>query len=139
MSAALVAEHAIQIYDRFKADAAWRAFFAEMATLRDEHAGRAGLAGEAIARQYFFVRAGDLISLTFCTAWAEVQQIGGHDIQLREGGVVTIRPDPFGGLSVPFDIPARAVHNRPFQSATDAADAFHKASVITLSGIARSA
>jgi uncharacterized protein DUF3891 len=136
-SAALVAEHAIQIYSRFRDDAAWNAFFAEMAMLRNEHASRAGLPAEAIERQYFFVRAGDLISLTFCNAWAEVQQIGGHDIQLREGGVVTIRPDPFGGSSVPFDIPARAVHNRSFRSAAEAADAFRNASVITLSGIVR--
>ena len=110
-----------------------------MATLRNEHAGRAGLTGEAIERQYFFVRAGDLISLTFCNAWGEVQQIGGHDIQLREGGIVTIRPDPFGGSTVPFDIPARALHNRTFHSAAEAADAFHHASVITLSGILRAA
>jgi hypothetical protein len=136
-SAALVAEHAIQIYSRFKDDGAWGAFFAEMATLRQQHASQAGLTAEDIERQYFFVRAGDLVSLTFCTAWDDVQQIGGHEIQLRDGGVVTIRPDPFGGSSVPFDIPARALHNRSFRSAAESADAYHNASVITLSGIAR--
>jgi hypothetical protein len=138
-AAALVAEHAIQIYSRFRDDAAWRTFFDEMAALRDEHAARAGLSPAALEHQYFFVRAGDLISLTFCNAWTGVQPIGGHDIQLRDGGVVTIRPDPFAGSAVPFDVTARAVLNRPYASAAEAADAYHRASVITLSGIARGA
>jgi hypothetical protein len=138
-AAALVAEHAIQIYSRFRDDAAWRTFFDEMAALRDEHAARAGLSPAALEHQYFFVRAGDLISLTFCNAWTDVQSIGGHEIQLRDGGVVTIHPDPFAGSAVPFDIAARAVLNQPYASAVEASEAYRQASVITLSGIASGA
>jgi hypothetical protein len=137
--AALVSQHAIQIYSRFTDDPAWRAFFAEMTTRRDEHARAAGLSAEALAHDYFFVRAGDLISLTFCNEWGDVQHFDGHDIQLRDGGVITIRPDPFGGSTVPFDISARVLPNRTFRSPAEAAEVYRGASVITLSGIAKGA
>lgn len=137
IAATLVAEHAIQIYSRYHDDRAWAPFFGQMMALRDEQARRAGLSTDDIQRQYFFVRAGDLISLTFCNLWTELQEIGGHDIQLGDSGIVTVRPDPFAGATVPFDIPARAIHNRTFSSPVEAAEAFRSAPVITLSGIVK--
>jgi uncharacterized protein DUF3891 len=137
IAATLVAEHAIQIYSRYRDDGAWGSFFGQMTALRDQHARRAGLSTDDIERQYFFVRAGDLISLTFCNLWTELQKIGGHDIQLGDSGIVTVRPDPFAGSTVPFDIAARAIHNRTFESPAEAAEAFRRAPVITLSGIVK--
>jgi hypothetical protein len=135
--AALVSQHAIQIYSRFMDDPAWRAFFAKMTALKGEYARAAGVSAEALDRHYFFVRAGDLISLTFCNDWGDVQHFDGHDIQLRDSGVVAIRPDPFGGSTVPFEISARVLPNRTFRSSAEAAEAYQRGSVITLSGIAK--
>ena len=36
-TAALVAHHAVFVYDRYRADAQWLPFFAEMSALRDRH------------------------------------------------------------------------------------------------------
>ena len=136
-TAALVAEHAIQVYSRYRGDGQWTAFFDTMASLRDEHAARASLSKDAVREMYFFVRAGDLISLTFCTGWLEPQTIDDHEIKLVGPNDVGIRPDPFGGAVVPFDISARALPNRPFPSPAEAAELFRQAPVITLRGTVR--
>jgi Protein of unknown function (DUF3891) len=136
-AAALVAEHAIQIYSRFHQDAAWIAFFQTMAALRDEQARRASVSIETLRAAYFFVRAGDLISLTFCTGWLDPQTIDGHEIKLIGPNDVGIRPDPFDGVTVPFEISARALPNRRFASADEAAQMFHEAPIITLHGTAK--
>jgi Protein of unknown function (DUF3891) len=78
LAAALVAQHAIHIYSRFSEDAAWTGFFGEMTRLRGEYAQRAGVSLEEVERLYPFVRAADLISLTFCTGWTEAQHAAGH-------------------------------------------------------------
>jgi hypothetical protein len=135
-AAALVAEHAIQIYGRDRQDAAWTSFFLTMTKLRDEQARRASLSMDALSAAYFFVRAGDLISLTFCTGWLETQTIDDHEIRLIGPDSVGIHPDPFAGATVPFDISARAVPNRRFASAGEAARQYHQAPVITLHGTA---
>jgi hypothetical protein len=136
-AAALVAEHAIQIYSRFRRDDAWTTFFQDMAVLRDGQADRAGASRDRIRTAYFFVRAGDLISLTFCTGWLEAQTIDGHEIRLIGPNEVGIKPDPFDGASVPFEISGRALPNRRFASAEEAADLFNQAPIITLRGTAR--
>jgi hypothetical protein len=139
VTAALVAEHACQVYSRYRTDQAWSAFFDEMTGLRDDHARRAALPLEDLRRLYFFVRAGDLISLVFCNEWTDVQEIDGHDIQLIDRGRVVVRPDPFAGAVVPFEIPAREMPARAYASGADAAGAFHRAPVVTLAGTAAGA
>lgn len=136
-TAALVAEHAIQVYSRYRGDGRWTAFFGTMASLRDEHATRGGLSTDEIRDAYFFVRVGDLISLTFCTGWLEPQTIADHEIKLVGPNDVGIRPDPFGGAVVPFEISARALPNRPFPSPAEAAELFRHAPVVTLRGTVR--
>lgn len=138
-TAALVAEHAYQVYGRYHADSAWSAFFAEMSALRDHHAQCAGLRIADLRRLYFFVRAGDLISLTFCNEWSESQHIDGHEIGLGQHARVTIHPDPFGGQVVPFEISAREIPDRAYASASEAAALFLRAPVVTLTGSAAGA
>ena len=131
-TAALVAEHAIQVYSRYHAEPAWMDFFATMAARRDELAGRAGLANDALRRLYFFVRAGDLISLTFCTGWLEAQVIDSHEIKLIGPNDVGVHPDPFGGVPIPFEISGRALPTRAFSSSAEAREFFLRAPVVIL-------
>src|SRR5687767_1565604 len=63
-TAALVAQHAIAVYDRFRGDAEWSSFFPEMQTIRDGYVRLAGLSLETLLGDYTFVRLGDLVSLT---------------------------------------------------------------------------
>ena len=136
LAAALVAQHAIHIYSRFTKDAAWAGFFEEMTRLRGESAARAGVSLSDVERLYPFVRAGDLLSLTFCTGWTEVQHAAGHEIRLVDEHTLTVRPDPFGGAAVPFTILARELPNRSFSTPAEAARAFETAPVVTLTGTA---
>jgi Protein of unknown function (DUF3891) len=139
LAAALVAQHAIHIYSRFHGDAAWSAFFEKMADLRGEYAHRAGVSLDVVEEVYPFVRAGDLLSLTFCTEWTEIQHAAGHEIRLVDKNVLLVRPDPFGGATVSFSIEARELPNRPFSTPAGAAEAFGAAPVVTLTGVARGA
>lgn len=81
-AAALVAHHAISVYDRFRTDPDWAAFFPRMMALRDEHVARAGGDGKALARDYVYVRLGDLLSLVFCTRASAPETLGPWTIRL---------------------------------------------------------
>jgi hypothetical protein len=139
LAAALVAQHAIHIYSRFSEDAAWTGFFGEMTRLRGEYAQRAGVSLEEVERLYPFVRAADLISLTFCTGWTEAQHAAGHEIRLRDEHTLTVHPDPFAGATVPFTVRARVLPNRPFASPVEVARLFEAATVVTLTATASAA
>jgi hypothetical protein len=139
VAAALVAQHAIHIYSRFRADAAWTGFFDEMTRLREMFALRAGVSLDDVQRLYPFVRAADLMSLTFCTGWTEAQHAAGHEIRLRDEHTITVHPDPFAGATVPFTIRARVLPNRPFASPVEVARLFEAATVVTLTATASAA
>src|SRR3954454_8829585 len=64
-AAALVAEHAIVVYDRFRAHDGWTVFFTEMEATRDRLIAGAGLELAELQNDYRFVRLGDLVSLAF--------------------------------------------------------------------------
>ncbi len=135
-AAALVAQHATHVYRRYRGDAEWMGFFDEMETARAEHLRRAGSRGlDGLLSDYFFVRMGDLVSLTFCNNWTDVQEESGYAIRL-DGTRVRITPDPFDGAVIPFEINARELSNRRYSSASDAAQAFRSARDVTLAGTA---
>ena len=91
-AAALVAQHALEIYARYRADSRWQPFFAGMEAARDGHVRRVSVSLDELRRDYLFVRAGDLISLTFCNAWREEQTVDGGRYRIRlEGAVVPRR------------------------------------------------
>jgi Protein of unknown function (DUF3891) len=106
-AAALVAHHAISVYDRYRSDAAWQEFFPRMTALRDEHLARSGGDLPSLVRDYIYVRLGDLLSLTFCTAAATPIQLGPWTIR-RHGGRLHVDPNPFV-LDVPFAIEAQEI------------------------------
>jgi hypothetical protein len=132
-AAALVAQHAITVYDRFRSDAAWTSFFEEMEDARDVMLGAGGPGLEELTADYVFVRLADLISLTFCAGWTGEQRCAEWTVQLS-GARVVVSPDAFGGATVPMAIEARVVPRRPFGSDADLREALKAAATTTLRG-----
>jgi hypothetical protein len=134
IAAALVAEHALYIYRRFHGDPAWTAFFSDMQAIRDEFAAGADLPAADLARDYFFVRMADLMSLAFCAGWTEPQELDDTIVRLVDGQTLVVQPDPFEGTTIEFEVAARRLPTAPFASADAAADAFRNAPVEALTG-----
>ena len=138
-AAALVAEHSIFIFERFRSDVDWAPFFAAQGVLRAKYAAAAGVSLEDLHRDYVFLRLADLISLTFCNRWKEPQDIFGHRIAGDGGELVLVSPDPFGGESVSLEIEARVMPNRVYRDEADLAASWHDAPTTTLTGVCRAA
>jgi hypothetical protein len=132
-AAALVAQHAITIYDRFRADAAWAPFFARMETARGAMIAAAGLGLADLLADYPFVRLGDLVSLVFCTDWTSEQSFAGWTVR-GPGPHVTVSPGVFGPEPIPVAIAARQIRARRFQSDADLRMELAGASQVTLRG-----
>lgn len=132
-AAALVAQHAITVYDRFRPDAAWGPFFAEMEAARARMLGESGMPPADLEADYAFVRLGDLISLTFCAGWTDVQRYGVWTVQLS-GSRVNVSPDLFGGASIPVEIRAKQLRHRSFRSDAALGGALREAATTTLAG-----
>ena len=98
-AAALVAQHAITVYDRFRSDPAWASFFPAMEALRDQMLTPTRLPLQDLLADYVFVRLGDLISLTFSTGWTDEQRFADWSVR-RNGAHVVVTPDPFGGVII---------------------------------------
>jgi len=133
-AAALVAQHAVHVYQRLRQDPAWSSFFAEMTAARDWHLQAAHEALETLQREYSFLRLGDLASLTFCgidTAGQAAEM--GHDLRL-DGPRLIVAPDPFGGAEVALQIAARELSSTAFASADEARAASDSAPRRTLTG-----
>ena len=136
-AAALVAQHATTVYDRFRGDPAWKAFFEEMTVLRDDHLERSGRSLEELTEDYGFVRLGDLISLAFCGGWSEEHRFGEWTVK-GSGDTVLVQPDPFGD-AMPIEIIAREIPARAFRSDQDLRDALTAAIRIPRSGEVKTA
>jgi len=135
-AAALVAEHALSVYEHYQDRPAWADFFKDMEEMRD--AALAAAAPQTLAdlrRDYFFVRMGDLASLAFCNGWREPQKLTRYELRL-DGTELRFAPDPFGGARIPLAVRARRVPNRPYASSADAAAVFEAAPEIEINGVA---
>ena len=132
-AAALVAQHAMAVYDRFRAEAAWNSFFTEMEATRNVLLRESGMPIEDLVAEYAFVRLADLISLTFCLGWTDEQRFGEWIIKGSSTRVV-VAPDPFEGVSIPIEITAREISNKPYQSDAELRHALGQADTVTLSG-----
>lgn len=139
-AAALVAQHALHVYRRYREEPAWSAFFAEMESLRAHHLRGAEPATlDVLLSDYRWLRTGDILSLAFCNGWSEVQhdERGGSAHLLGDRLVLT--PDPFGGAAVPLAVPGRELPNAPFASPAAAEHAYAGAPATTLTGVAAGA
>jgi hypothetical protein len=132
-AAALVAQHAIVIYQRFRSDAAWTSFFAEMEAARGALLERAGLALDDLLDDYRFVRLADLISLAFCTGWTEEQSFGGWSVR-GAGARIVVTPDLFDVATIPVEIAATEIPHQPFESDSQLRAALRDAKITTLRG-----
>ena len=135
-AAALVAQHALTVYDRFRADAEWTSFFARMAFARDTMVHASGLPLADLLDDYVFVRLAGLISLTFCTGWTDLQRFAGWTVHIA-GTRVVVTPDAFGGAAVPLEIEARVIRNQPFRSAAELREAWSDSRTTMLQGEVR--
>lgn len=135
-AAALLAQHAITVYDRFRPDPEWTSFFSTMEAARDEMLRASGPPLEALRPDYVFVRLGDLISLTFCTGWTDEQRFAEWSVR-RDGDDVVVAPDPFDGTRVPIEIHARQLRAGPFRSDAELREALTSAEPIVLRGEVR--
>ncbi|MEZ5292624.1 MAG: DUF3891 family protein [Vicinamibacterales bacterium] len=111
-AAALVAHHAVTVYDRFRPAPEWHGFFDTMTALRREHLGRAGGDLPALAQDYVFLRLGDLLSLAFCTATDATAEFNGWAVRL-EGTRVHVTPNLFR-TAVRLDVAAREIPDVPY-------------------------
>jgi hypothetical protein len=132
-AAALVAQHSVTVYDRYRPDPDWSAFFDEMEATRDSMLNRSGLSFAELSADYRFVRLADLTSLAFCTGWRDEQAYGGWTVRLT-GSRVLVSPDPFGGATIPIEIGARAIPKEIFRSDAELRDAIAHAKIVTLRG-----
>lgn len=132
-AAALVAQHAVNVYDRYRTDTAWAGFFPRLEGLRDELAATAGRSAAQLEHDYAFVRIGDLISLVFCAQWDEPQTFERWTFR-RSGDRVHVTPDAFAGRQIPVAVRARAIPARAYASDEDLQQAIRESPVVTLSG-----
>lgn len=116
-AAALVANHAMFAYDRFREEPDWLAFFAAMEVSRREMLHASGFSTAQLLEDYAFLRLGDLISLAFCTGSTSAQPFRDWTVQLV-GPRVAVTPGIFGGAPVTFEVAARAVRP-PFTSGAE--------------------
>jgi hypothetical protein len=136
-AAALVAQHALYIYRRYRSEPDWAPFFAEMEAARDRHLRRAAPRTLSdLSGDYFFVRLGDLLSLTFCNAWSAPQtDESGYVVRVDRDRLI-VTPDPFAGNELQIEIDGRELPDRPFASASDAETAFANAPRVLVRGTA---
>lgn len=132
-AAALVAQHAITVYSRFRQELEWTPFFDEMTAARDAmlRAGDGSL--DDLVADYAFVRLGDLISLVFCTDGMDEQRFDDWTVR-RSGSHVLVVPDLFGGATIPVEITTQEIENRPLRSNAELRDALSHARIVTLRG-----
>jgi Protein of unknown function (DUF3891) len=132
-AAALVAHHAVHVYNHYRGNPLWRAFFDAMERSRDRHLRAAAVELEQMLYDYRFVRLGDLISLAFCTGLDIHGRHGGYAVRL-DGPRVIVTPDPFDGTTVSLEVRAREMLDRAFATDAEADAALASARLLTVTG-----
>lgn len=136
--AALVAHHALTAYARFEGDPAWRDFFRTLSGERDRRvaelsAHTTDVTFDSFLRDYALLRMADLVSLALCHGWPDRFEFD-HYRCVPDGATLTITPDPFGGVRVPWRVPARRIRRRRYASDEDLRSAVAAAPVLWLAG-----
>jgi hypothetical protein len=132
-AAALVAQHALAVYERYRPAPDWTSHFSGMEAARDAWLDRMGARLDDLLADYRFVRLADLISLAFCAGWTDAHSAGTWTVQVSDTCVV-VSPDAFGGTRVPIEVEARTIRRGPFGSDAELRDALRMAPRHTLRG-----
>jgi hypothetical protein len=138
-AAALVAQHALHIYRRYRDNPDWTSFFDTMTLARDRQLLLAApFPLSDLERDYAYLRIGDLMSLTYCNGWTDEQtdDFGSRYSFRLEGNRLTVAPDPFEGREIAFEVSARAVLRPGYSSPSEARTAYAAAPTVVLHGIA---
>ncbi len=133
-AAALVAQHAITVYSRYRSDAEWSTFFARMEATRDEWVEASRLPLATLLDDYPFVRLGDLLSLTFCTGWTDPQHYDAWTV-VHHADRVVVTPDGFAEGALHMKVPAVELPSQPFPSEGRLRAALATAPRVTLTGV----
>jgi hypothetical protein len=133
-AAALVAQHAIVIFNRYRSEPAWTPFFADMETMRRALVEASGLLLPELLADYWFVGLGDLISLTFCNGWTDLQEFDPWSVRLSSSQVF-VSPDPFDGSTIPIAIEAQEIPKRHYRDEAELREARAASHVTTLRGV----
>ncbi len=133
-AAALVAQHALIIYERFREDQEWTDFFEAISATRDTLVSESGRTTAQLVHDYGYVRIGDLLSLVFCNQWQEPQSYDRWAFRL-DGATVRVTPDGFDARDVPIAVTAREIRDVPYQSDLELQAAIRTAPWITLHGV----
>ena len=131
--AALVAQHAVTAYDRYRGEPAWEPFFDGLARRRDELLQVGG--AEALAADYPLLRLADLLALAFCHHETDSAERAGYAYRM-DAERLLVTPDPFAGAEVPLEVAARRLEDRPYGSDEDLRAAYAAAPVELLRGTA---
>jgi hypothetical protein len=131
--AALVAQHALTVYDRFRNQPEWNPFFVQMEATRDAMRSKAGMPLGDLIADYEFVRLADLISLTFCTGWTDEQRFNNWTVR-PFGTAVRVSPEAFGGKLIPMEITAKEIPDQPLRSDAELRKALSGAKMVKLQG-----
>jgi hypothetical protein len=132
-AAALVAQHAITVYDRYRPDPAWTTFFGRMEALRDAMVRASGGRSDDLSQDYEYVRLGDLLSLAFCTGWSEELRFAEWSV-VGSGTRISVSPDPFDGAVVPMQVSARDLPRGPYAGDSELRAEFARADAVVLHG-----
>ena len=109
-----------------------------MEDLRGATLRASGLPLDELRGDYVFVRLADLISLTFCTGWTDVQRFDQWTVRLS-GSRVVVSPEGFDGAEIPIEIDARDIRNQPLQSDQELREALSEADTTVLRGMVTTA
>ena len=132
-AAALLAQHADTIYDRYRDDPDWSPFFVEVDRLRQAMVDASGCSMKDLVADYVWVRLGDLMSLSFCAGWSDEQRFDRWRVRHVDSHV-TVSPDIFGAGTIPFRIDAREISADPYCCEAELQAAWVEAASVTLSG-----
>jgi hypothetical protein len=133
-AAALVAQHALSIFARYRGDDAWTSLFDGMEARRQSFLRDSGGSLDDLVADYTFVGLGDVISLTFCNGWTDVQRFDEWSVQLS-GTQVIVGPDVFGGVTHPISVSAKEIRRRVFESDAELRDELRAARVTSVTGV----
>jgi hypothetical protein len=133
-AAALVAHHAIAIYDSRRPEPTWKAFFDEMSERREQQLARSGRSRQELHDDYRFLSVVDLLSLSFCNGWPDEHERHGCRVRFVNESI-EVMPALFAE-TVPLRIRARSLPDRAYASSADLRATFDAAEPMLLEGSA---